>query len=343
MTSDASLWIATFAADTCPAGWRRVECIDLSQGIGGLLIALARQVDRPWAQPLASALTEGLADVMIEQDRVVPFPVHEQARLVAELLVERPEIDWDLAEWAEHVHSSARTLRRAFINETGLPFRRWRRRLRLHRSMQLLADGFPVGQAAAAAAYGSVETFIRAFKHEFGVVPSHYAERGRVETWPFEPGGWPNGQVSAAPVSLTPHGRTAEQGDDVISRQPIDRRTFFSGAAAVGVGWALAGCGSDDSPIGGTGTSTADSPVTTAELLSPTTVDGSGDFPRTVSHAGGTTELLARPSEIYVTRPGAELDAAMALGVMPSLVGTSREYLPWQLAAGAAEIPSLDL
>ena len=29
MTSDASLWIATFAADTCPAGWRRVLCFDL--------------------------------------------------------------------------------------------------------------------------------------------------------------------------------------------------------------------------------------------------------------------------------------------------------------------------
>jgi AraC-like DNA-binding protein len=67
-----------------------------------------------------------------------------------------------------------RTLARAFVAGTGLPFGRWRALLRLQAALPRLAAGEPVGNVARQVGYESVSAFVAAFRRETGVTPARY-------------------------------------------------------------------------------------------------------------------------------------------------------------------------
>jgi iron complex transport system substrate-binding protein len=79
------------------------------------------------------------------------------------------------------------------------------------------------------------------------------------------------------------------------------RRTALSVIGpALAAALSLAGCGSGEEPDAGGG------PATSAD----------GDFPRTVDHAMGSTEIPERPERVVVLDTG-ELDSVLSLGVTP--------------------------
>ena len=79
------------------------------------------------------------------------------------------------------------------------------------------------------------------------------------------------------------------------------RRTALSVTGlALAAALSLAGCGSSEEPAAGGG------PATSAD----------GDFPRTVDHAMGSTEIPERPERVVVLDTG-ELDSVLSLGVTP--------------------------
>jgi ABC-type Fe3+-hydroxamate transport system substrate-binding protein len=114
-------------------------------------------------------------------------------------------------------------------------------------------------------------------------------------------------------------------------------------ALAAGCGGAPApgssGPGNTEVATGGRLFSTADEE--TARLGADV---GPGVFPRTITHARGTTRLERKPTRIVVLDTG-EIDAALALGTVPvgtaSPNGTIPSYLQPQLA-GSTNIGSLD-
>jgi len=75
---------------------------------------------------------------------------------------------------ARQVGLSTRTLERRFLAETGLSFGRWRRRGALLASLEQLAGGASVKQAAASAGYATPSAFVAAFRGEFGKTPGRY-------------------------------------------------------------------------------------------------------------------------------------------------------------------------
>lgn len=96
------------------------------------------------------------------------------ARAVAEELIRDPALDLTVEQWAARVLSSARTLRRDFLADTGLTFERWRLLYRLGAAVEFLSAGYDVDQVAARVGFASRNGLTRAFKRRFGLTPHEF-------------------------------------------------------------------------------------------------------------------------------------------------------------------------
>ncbi|KOX14849.1 AraC family transcriptional regulator [Micromonospora sp. NRRL B-16802] len=95
---------------------------------------------------------------------------------VAMALAHDPGDPTRLDEWAERLHVSVKTLQRDFVREFGMPYTRWRTRLRLRAALALL-EAMPVGEVAHRIGYASPSAFIAAFAREYGYTPGRAAAR----------------------------------------------------------------------------------------------------------------------------------------------------------------------
>ncbi|MFE6856620.1 helix-turn-helix transcriptional regulator, partial [Streptomyces sp. NPDC057674] len=87
-----------------------------------------------------------------------------------------PEDQRTATEWAESLHTSSTSLRRAFRNETGLAFSEWRTRVRLNRSLDLLDRGHLVSAVAARVGFTSTNGYILAFRKHFDCTPGAWVK-----------------------------------------------------------------------------------------------------------------------------------------------------------------------
>ena len=104
----------------------------------------------------------------------VPLPSAPTARRVAEALRADPADRRTLREWGRAVSASERTLARAFAAEAGVPFGRWRTRLRLQAALSMLAAGQPVSRVAGRVGYDTPSAFVAAFRRETGQTPGSF-------------------------------------------------------------------------------------------------------------------------------------------------------------------------
>ncbi|MFA1543358.1 helix-turn-helix transcriptional regulator [Actinomadura monticuli] len=98
------------------------------------------------------------------------------ALTVARALAHDPADPTRLDEWADRLRVSAKTLQRDFQREYGMPYTRWRTRLRL-RAARVLLDSAPVTKVAHQVGYASASAFITAFAKEYGTTPGDYTTR----------------------------------------------------------------------------------------------------------------------------------------------------------------------
>lgn len=85
-----------------------------------------------------------------------------------------PEDSRTFSRWAIELGISERSLLRRFQHETGLSFREWCKRARVHRALQRLGTGSSVGDVAAELGYRSTSAFVQAFRATLGVTPARY-------------------------------------------------------------------------------------------------------------------------------------------------------------------------
>ena len=104
----------------------------------------------------------------------VRLPSAPTARRVADGLRADPADRRTLREWGRQVGASERTLARAFAAEAGVPFGRWRTRLRLQAALSMLAAGAPVSRVAGRVGYDTPSAFVAAFRRAVGVPPAAY-------------------------------------------------------------------------------------------------------------------------------------------------------------------------
>ncbi|MEM9464863.1 MAG: ABC transporter substrate-binding protein [Actinomycetota bacterium] len=147
-----------------------------------------------------------------------------------------------------------------------------------------------------------------------------------------------------------------------LGSRPSSRVVVFSAAIVLG----LAGCGGDDGDDQDVGAESSGSTASTTSAPTETTIDDTAStlppdleqddltqaedvtevpddveieedaFPRSVEHALGVSEIPARPERIVALAGVADMDALLALGVVPAAAAsyypiseTERTFAPW--------------
>lgn len=111
----------------------------------------------------------------------LPMPTGDPARRIAEGLRADPGDLRSIEELARSVHTSTRTLGRAFLTETGMTLRQWRIRNRMDAAARLLRTEATVDAVAHRVGYTNVNAFRRVFAGRFDLSPTEYLRRYRAQ------------------------------------------------------------------------------------------------------------------------------------------------------------------
>jgi AraC-like DNA-binding protein len=160
--------------DLCRIAWPRPTPVKADPLVTELIGYLDRDTLAPDHRARAEAVLTDLLEPVPLATIEVRMPSDERARDVAQALGDNPADKRTLDEWGRHVGASGRTLARAFLADTGIPFGRWRTLLRLQAALPALAGGQPVGNVARHVGYESSSAFVAAFRNETGLTPAAY-------------------------------------------------------------------------------------------------------------------------------------------------------------------------
>lgn len=116
---------------------------------------------------------------MAEDVMTLHLPLSEDRRLkpILTWLLDHPDDNRSLEEWAEFAHTSARTLARLFMRETGLSFRQWRQQLRIMEGIMRLGDGESVLTVSMDLGYASQSAYTSMFRRCLGSTPSQFRRK----------------------------------------------------------------------------------------------------------------------------------------------------------------------
>jgi AraC-like DNA-binding protein len=160
--------------EQCPIPWESPRPVVATP----LLAALIEHLNDDGLDPQHRARAEALVFDLLEPVDVatiqVTMPSDERALEVARALISNPADTRNLAAWGREIGASGRTLTRAFLAGTGIPFARWRTSVRLQAAIPLLAAGEPVATVAGSVGYETPSAFIAAFRRHTGVTPGTY-------------------------------------------------------------------------------------------------------------------------------------------------------------------------
>jgi AraC-like DNA-binding protein len=124
-----------------------------------------------------------LIDFIVDQLQTVqtiplqlPNPSDPRAARVAAALQKDPGDASALDKVCRQVGATRRTIERLFQEETHVSLGKWRQQLRLMRSLQLLAAGEKIANAALEAGYSTPSAFIAMFHKTLGTTPRRYFE-----------------------------------------------------------------------------------------------------------------------------------------------------------------------
>ncbi len=168
-------------ASATPPGWEACRVMVVSPLLRETIQALdVASLARPREQLLTSLALDEITHADT-QALGVPMP-HQQSgdkrlRALCEAVLRAPSERATLAEWAEDIGASERTVARLFRDELGLSYQQWRQQAILAHALPLLARGQPVGQVAAASGYASDSAFSAMFKAAMGQSPSYFQNK----------------------------------------------------------------------------------------------------------------------------------------------------------------------
>jgi AraC-like DNA-binding protein len=146
-----------------------------------LLFEVVRRLAELSATLDVSGHEVNLARVLIDEVQrsfdlplLMQMPLDHRLREIANQILQFPNDKLTMDEWAYRSGMSNRTLLRRFKDETGMTVGRWVQHARVHFAARQLGEGASVKQAAAAAGYDSVSSFIKAFSRVMGVTPGEH-------------------------------------------------------------------------------------------------------------------------------------------------------------------------
>ena len=114
-----------------------------------------------------------------QQPLRLPIPADNRLAKVAHILLDDVADERTLDEWAHYACMARRTFMRAFSEQVGMTFGRWRQQARLFAALELLAQHKSVTETAIAVGYDSVSAFIEMFRNMLGSTPQVYLRNKR--------------------------------------------------------------------------------------------------------------------------------------------------------------------
>jgi len=134
-----------------------------------------------WNTEKLDPTQQRISEVILDEIRALkhetsglPMPGDSRLLKIAKALSDNPSDGRSLIDWSTFAGVATRTLTRRFLKETGLNFSEWRQRIRLLRSLELLATGASVKFVAISLGYENVSSFITLFRSFFGMTPGQY-------------------------------------------------------------------------------------------------------------------------------------------------------------------------
>jgi AraC-like DNA-binding protein/quercetin dioxygenase-like cupin family protein len=161
-------------AARCPVDWRRPTVLAVGPLLAELFGHLGRDDLTEPARGRAEAVLLDLLEPLPSAPLTVRMPADPRAARVAGVLRDHPADQRGLAALARAADTSARTLSRLFVSETGASFDRWRTGIRMWAALPMLADGEPVSRVAHAVGYATPSAFLAAFRRTVGTSPTGY-------------------------------------------------------------------------------------------------------------------------------------------------------------------------
>ncbi len=166
--------LATGTTSLCADAWQVVDRIDTAFDA---------------APALVPALTLQLLETLLGVARGDPpapvsHPEWERTQHVARLARTHPT--WGVPELARACGASESVLRGAVSSTTGMSVARFVRQLRLQNTLSLVARR-QVSAAAEFAGYATLEAYSKAFKAEFGLAPTQFANLALNNRWSVLP------------------------------------------------------------------------------------------------------------------------------------------------------------
>lgn len=172
-----------FDVDVFPNLPRQPGILDVNPLLREMIVRITQW---PSDQPL-DAVRQRLVATLLDELAAAPtaplhLPMPRDRRLapIAQALLADPACPRSIEDWGRHVGASGRTLARAFLAETGLPFTRWRTQCRLLIARARLAEGASVTEVAHSVGYASDSAFIAMFRRAYGEPPGRRLHRRAV-------------------------------------------------------------------------------------------------------------------------------------------------------------------
>lgn len=181
---DTRLLTFNIAVDRC-SGLPQQACLLQSGPIVKAIMAdfAARQLELP-----QTAADLRLCEVVLDQLALAPvqesyLPRSQDKYLgpVLQALENHPGDNRTLAQWAQQVYTTERTLARRCQAQLGMSFSEWRQRLRFLQAISLLEQGKSVQDIALDLGYSSSSALIVMFQQQAGTTPERYRARRRHE------------------------------------------------------------------------------------------------------------------------------------------------------------------
>lgn len=156
--------------------------LELTPLLRELILRLAQRLQDDVDDPRVARLAEVVLDELESLPEArLSLPGGQDPRLVrmTQHLTANPADMRPLADLAREVGVTPRTLERLFRNETGLPFRQWRIRLRLLAAIDALNRGESSTTIAFSLGWSSPSAFVAAFRAQFGTTPQRFLQEDR--------------------------------------------------------------------------------------------------------------------------------------------------------------------
>jgi len=168
--------------------WEKCEVLEISPLLRALMLALDTTPDGlPPADPHAAQRERWIAPLLVDeleratQIRIdVPLPADKRLRQLCEAHLRNPANRATLAERADAIGASERTVARLFRDQLGMSWQQWRQQAVLAHALPLLARGMAVSQVASASGYATDSAFCAMFKAATGQSPTAFQHKRRL-------------------------------------------------------------------------------------------------------------------------------------------------------------------